>query len=98
MPQQYRPPLPPKLSELIALRKAKFPGMTQKDFAAKLNITRLHMATIEHGRRAASMELALRWLLLLAPEARLSVLRPKPIVEQPPTLTKAVRKVSPQAA
>ena len=98
MTQQYRPPSRPKLSELIALRKAKFPGMTQKDFAAKLGITRLHMATIEQGRRAASMELALRWLLVLAPEARLSMFGPLPIVEERLTLIKRLRQVSPQAA
>lgn len=98
MPKQYRPPPRPKLNELIALRKAKYPGMTQKDFGAKLGITRLHVGTIEHGRRAASMELALRWLLLLAPEARLSMFGPLPIVEERLTLIKALRKVSPQAA
>ena len=65
-PAPEGPPPRPKLSELIALRKAKYPRHDAKGFRReRLGITRLHMAAIEQGRRAASMELALRWLLLL---------------------------------
>ena len=52
----------PPLVELIRLRQKRYPGMTQRDFAAKLGITRLHVTSVEMGRRAPSMELALRWL------------------------------------
>ena len=80
-PHKRPPPQPPR-DEPIALRQSKYPGMMQRDFAKKLGITRLHMTSIEVGRRSPSLELALRWLALLAPEARLSMFGPLPVVEE----------------
>ena len=93
-----RPERRPPLDELVALRLAKYPDMMQRDFAKKLNITRLHMTSIEVGRRSPSLELALRWLALLAPEARLDMFGPLPVIEErirlikqlPPETFKAV--------
>jgi transcriptional regulator with XRE-family HTH domain len=68
-----RPPPQGPLEDLIALRKAEYPDMSQRDFAAKLGITRLHLIAIEHGYRRPSTDLVLRWLELLAPKARLAM-------------------------
>ena len=77
-----RPPEQPPLVELMRLRRALYPAMLQKDFAKLLGITRLHMTAIEMGRRRASLDLALRWLALLAPEARLGMFGELPVVEE----------------
>ena len=78
----FRPPDQPPLDELVRLRQAKYPDMTQGDFAKLLGITRLHVLSIERGRRRPSMELILRWLALLAPEARLDMFGDLPVVER----------------
>ena len=96
MAPHKRPPPRPPLNELIALRQAKYPDMMQRDFAKKLGITRLHMTSIEMGRRTPSLELALRWLALLAPEARLDMFGPLPVVEERVRLIKSLQKVSPE--
>ena len=70
--------------------------MLQKDFAKKLGITRLHMCAIEMGYRTPSTELAMRWLLLLAPQARLDMFGPLPMVEEKLRLIKKLQKVSPE--
>ena len=92
-----RPPNQGKLDALIALRQAKYPGMLQKDFAPLLGITRLHMVAVETGRRRASLELAARWLKLLAPEGRLSMFGPLPIVEERIRAIKRLQELSPEA-
>jgi len=91
-----RPPRQAPLQELMALRQQKYPGMMQRDFAAKIGITRLHLTSIEMGRRAPSLELALRWLAVLAPEARLDMFGPLPVVEERVRLIKRLQEVSPE--
>jgi DNA-binding XRE family transcriptional regulator len=91
----YRPPAIPPLDELIALRQKHYPNMLQKDFAKLLGITRLHMTSIEVGRRRPSIELALRWLALLAPEARFDMFGSLPVVEERLRMLKQLQKVSP---
>jgi transcriptional regulator with XRE-family HTH domain len=98
MPEQSthnRPPRQAPLHELIALRKAKFPHLLQRDFADKLGITRLYMSNIERGRRRPSVELALRWLALLAPEARIHMFGSVPVIEAQLALIKRLQQVSP---
>ena len=80
----------------MALRQKLYPGMMQRDFAAKIGITRLHLTSIEMGRRAPSLELALRWLAVLAPEARLDMFGPLPVVEERVRLIKRLQEVSPE--
>jgi DNA-binding XRE family transcriptional regulator len=80
----------------MQLRQQKFPGMMQREFAAKLGITRLHLTSIEMGRRTPSMELALRWLAALAPEARLDMFGPLPIVEERIRTLKQLQQVAPE--
>ena len=91
-----RPDPRPPLAELVALRRAKYPDVRQREFAKKLGITRLHMTSIEMGRRTPSIELALRWLALLAPEARLDMFGPLPVVEERLRVLKQLKKVSPE--
>ena len=83
--------------ELIALRERRFPDMLQKDFALSLGITRLHMTSIEQGRRRPSAELVLRWLAALGPEARLSMFGDLPTIEARISLLKRVQKAAPEA-
>ena len=80
----------------MALRQQKYPAMMQRDFAALIGVTRLHLTSIEQGRRAPSLELALRWLAVLAPEARLDMFGPLPVVEERVRLIKRLQKVSPE--
>ena len=79
------------------LRQKHYPGMMQRDFAKLIGITRLHMTSIEMGRRTPSLELALRWLELLAPEARLDMFGPLPVIEERIRLLKRLKKVSPES-
>ena len=97
MPKSHkRPPRRPPLLELIRVRRMKYPHMMQVDFAKRLGITRLHMTAIEMGRRTPSTELALRWLALLAPQARLDMFGPLPVIEQRLDLLKQLQKFSPK--
>ena len=97
MPQpHYRPPDQPPLDELIRVRQARYPDMTQQDFAKLLGITRLHLISIERGRRRPSTELVLRWLAVLAPQARLSMFGDLPLVEERLRMLKRLQKVSPE--
>jgi DNA-binding XRE family transcriptional regulator len=97
MPQpHYRPPDQPPLDELVRVRQARYPGMTQDEFAKRLGITRLHLISIERGRRRPSTELVLRWLALLAPQARLSMFGDLPLVEERIRMLKRLQKVSPE--
>ena len=83
MPQpHYRPPDQPPLDELVRVRQAHYPEMSQDDFAKMLGITRLHLVSIERGRRRPSTELVLRWLALLAPDATLAMFGDLPTVEK----------------
>jgi DNA-binding XRE family transcriptional regulator len=91
-----RPDPRPPLAELIRLRQKHYPDMMQRDFAALLGITRLHMTSIEKGRRTPSILLALRWLALLAPEARLEMFGPLPVVEDRVRALKRLQEVSPE--
>ena len=91
-----RPPDQPPLVELMRLRRDLYPGMFQKDFAAKLGITRLHMTAIEMGRRRPSLDLALRWLALLAPRARLDMFGELPVVEDHLRALRKLQEVSPE--
>ena len=95
MPQPHkRPPPQPRLYELIEMRKQK--GFGQAYFAKQLGVTRLHLTAIEMGRRRPSLELAIRWLVLLAPEARLRMFGDLPIIERRLRLLLEMQKVSPQ--
>jgi DNA-binding XRE family transcriptional regulator len=91
-----RPPRRPKLVALIALRKAKFPRMQSQEFCKLLGITRMHMTTIEVGRREPSLELAVRWLEVLGPEARMSMFGPLPLAEQRIRTIKKLQELSPE--
>jgi DNA-binding transcriptional regulator YiaG len=91
-----RPPRREPLHELMRLRRQKYPSMMQRDFAALLGVTRLHLTTVEQGRRAVSLQLALRWLEVLAPEARLDMFGPLPIVEERVRQIKRLQEVSPE--
>ena len=97
MPENHkRPPPRPPLKELIGIRLTKYPDMQQHDFAKRLGITRLHMTAIEMGRRTPSTELALRWLSLLAPQARLDMFGPLPVIEERLSLLKKLQKFAPK--
>jgi DNA-binding XRE family transcriptional regulator len=91
-----RPPRREPLHELMRLRRQKFPGVMQRDFAALIGVTRLHLTTVEQGRRAASLQLALRWLEVLAPEARLDMFGPLPVVEERVRQIKRLQEISPE--
>jgi len=91
-----RPPNQPRLNELIALRQKRFPETMQRDFAAMLGITRLHLTSVEQGRRRPSVDLVLRWLALLGPEARLSMFGGLPVVEERVRALKRLQEVSPE--
>ena len=88
-----RPPHKEPLVELMELRQKR--GVTQIELAEKLGITRLHVLAVEMGRRAPSMELALRWLVALAPEARLDMFGPLPLIEERLRLIKRLKQISP---
>lgn len=94
-PPHKRPPPQPPLDELIAMRKQK--GFGQAYFAKQLGVTRLHLTAIEMGRRRPSLELAIRWLALLAPEARLRMFGDLPIIERRIRLLLHMQKASPKA-
>lgn len=97
MARPHKRPVPrPPLTDLIRLRQERYPLLMQRDFAAQLGITRLHMTSIEMGRRTPSVELALRWLALLAPEARLEMFGPLPVVEERVRALKRLQEVSPE--
>jgi len=91
-----RPERRPPLTELMRLRQQKYPGMMQRDFAALVGITRLHLTSIEMGRRTPSMELAMRWLTALAPEARLEMFGPLPVVEERIKALKQLQQIAPE--
>jgi transcriptional regulator with XRE-family HTH domain len=93
-----RPPPQPHLGELIALRQRRFPNLMVRDFAAMLGVTRLHLTNVERGRRRPSADLVLRWLALLAPEARLSMFGDLPVIEERIRALKKLQQVSPKAA
>jgi DNA-binding XRE family transcriptional regulator len=90
-----RPPAQPPLDELVRVRQARYPHLSQQAFAKRLGITRLHLIAVERGRRRPSVELALRWLALL-PEARLSMFGDLPLVEGRIRALKKLQKVSPE--
>ena len=91
-----RPPPRDPLVELMQLRQQHYPGMFQKDFAKMLGVTRLHMTAVEMGRRTPSMELALRWVAVLAPEARMDMFGPLPVVEERIRAIKRLKELSPE--
>ena len=80
----------------MRLRRQHYPGVMQRDFAAILGITRLHLTSIEQGRRTPSLDLALRWLQALAPEARLDMFGPLPVVEERVRQIKRLQELSPE--
>ena len=80
----------------MRLRRQKFPGVMLRDFAAIIGITRLHLTAIEQGRRTPSLQLALRWLEVLAPEARLDMFGPLPVVEERVRQIKRLQELSPE--
>jgi hypothetical protein len=91
-----RPPHRPPLAELIALREKKYPNMMPRDFAKDhLGITRLHMNAIERGFRVPSMELVLRWLEVLKPEAKIDMFGPLPVVEAKLRALKRLKEIAP---
>lgn len=93
-PKRY--PDQPPLDELIRLRQQIYPNMKKREFAAKLGITRLHVNAIERGRRRPSLDLALRWLALLAPKGRLEMFGDVPAVMESVRRFKRLQQASPQ--
>jgi DNA-binding XRE family transcriptional regulator len=93
---RIRPQHQPPREELIRLRHKHYPGMTQREFAQKLGITRLHLISIEKGYRRPSSDLVLRWLELLAPEGRLSMFGDVPGVTALFRSFHHLQKISPQ--
>jgi transcriptional regulator with XRE-family HTH domain len=91
---QKRPPPQPPLDELIELRKDK--GFAQNDFAKALGVSRLHLLAIERGRRRPSPELAVRWLEMLAPEARLRMFGDVPLIEGRIAAVRRLEQLSPK--
>jgi transcriptional regulator with XRE-family HTH domain len=89
-----RPPPQPPLDELAELRKDK--GFAQRDFAKALGISRLHLLAIERGRRRPSPELAVRWLEMLAPEARLRMFGDVPLIEERIKAIRRLQELSPK--
>ena len=96
MKPHKRPDPRPPLTDLILLRQKRYPNMLQRDFAKILGITRLHMTAIEQGRRTPSLELALRWIAALAPQARIEMFGPLPVVEERIRAIKRLKKLSPK--
>jgi transcriptional regulator with XRE-family HTH domain len=97
MPEIHKRPAPrPPLGELIALRQAKFPLLKTRDFAAMLGISRLHLNAVEQGRREVSLDLALRWLDVLSPHARMHMFGPLPVVEARIRAIKRLVAVAPE--
>lgn len=86
----------PALVELSRLRKLKYPHLKQKEFAVMLGVTRLHLYAVESGRRQPSMELALRWIQALAPEAKLEMFGSVPALEAQVRQVKTLAEVSPE--
>jgi transcriptional regulator with XRE-family HTH domain len=97
MPQPHKrnPPRPPR-QELIDLRKAKYPLLKTFEFAELLGVTRLHLNAVEQGRREPSLDLALRWLDVLAPQARIEMFGPLPVVEERIRTLKRLQAISPE--
>jgi len=91
-----RPPRRPPLEALIELRLVKYPELKQKEFAALLGVSRLHHTAIESGRRVPSLDLALRWLALLAPEAKLDMFGPMPRLEARLRDLRTLQRLSPE--
>ena len=83
------------MDELVRLREKHYPGMTQIEFGKLLGITRLHLLSVEKGRRRPSIELVLRWLAVL-PQARLEMFGDLPIIERRLRLLLEMQKASPQ--
>jgi transcriptional regulator with XRE-family HTH domain len=94
----YRPPKQSRLDALIELRLKRYPDLMQRDFAAMLGITRLHVTSIEMGRRRPSLDLVLKWLALLGPEARLSMFGDLPVIEERIAALKKLQQLAPKAA
>lgn len=64
------------------MRQERFPKMQMQAFAARLGCSRMHATSIEVGRRNPSLSLALRWLDVLGPGARLELFGDFPEVAQ----------------
>lgn len=94
-PHKRPDPVPP-LDELIALRRQKYPGMMLKDFCKLVGVTRLHVTSIEQGRRQPSLELALRWIEVLGPPADIRMFGKLPHVERRISELKRLKRLSPQ--
>jgi hypothetical protein len=56
----------------------------------------MHMTSVEVGRRPPGLELALRWLELLAPEARIDMFGPLPMVEARIDTMRRLQRLSPE--
>ena len=77
--RQFKPPR----HELLRLRREhhKLHGDRAETFAEKLGVSRMHMTSVERGRRDPSLELAVRWLELLGPEATPDLFEPCPALD-----------------
>ena len=97
MPKPHKRPDPvPPLYDLIALRRQKYPGMLLKDFCKLVGVTRLHVTSIEQGRRQPSLELALRWIEVLGPPGDIGMFGTLPHVERRIHELKRLQRLSPQ--
>ena len=66
-PYRYAYKFQPRLDELIELRRKRYPDVMQKDFAATLGITRLHLVNIERSRKRARSSRAFAYLFRSLP-------------------------------
>jgi transcriptional regulator with XRE-family HTH domain len=81
----------------MAARDKKYPDMSDTEFAKMLGVTRLHVISVERGRRSPSADLVLRWLDALAPHATLEMFGDLPVVARRIQALKRLEKIAPKA-
>jgi transcriptional regulator with XRE-family HTH domain len=81
----------------MAARDKKYPDMSDTEFAKMLGVTRLHIISVERGRRSPSADLVLRWLDALAPHATLEMFGDLPVVARRIQALKRLEKIAPKA-
>jgi transcriptional regulator with XRE-family HTH domain len=81
----------------MAARDKKYPDMSDTEFAKMLGVTRLHVISVERGRRSPSADLVLRWLDALTPYATLAMFGDLPVVKERLRTLKRIEKVAPKA-
>jgi transcriptional regulator with XRE-family HTH domain len=82
-------------TELTRLRWERFPETSAQQFAERLGISRMHMTSIEQGRRDPSLDLAARWLELLGPEAKVEMFGTVTVLEAAPNIVRSLKRLRP---